>query len=704
MKISWSGAAVWYACVQTDLVSSAALPVEVAPVECKILPKSSPAHFFEIEGDATVGDEEIDLEIWDGGSLDPATNTFSGKGDFADLVQANGEGTACEVFLWFPAEELLLSVWQGHLRNSEDSDEFIWSGKIANGFRSPDLPLPRRAHWRTCQAIYGGLLTDIDEIAANDCPVDAHLPGGTVGNDDFATCPRQEPQNCVDRGISGNFHLSHRSVEITVRNNQTSGPQLNSISRGNESNLKEPLRVVMGVRRVRDMEVMAFRRDYNNNNPEQGFFNAMYEIGEGPIQSILYPAVNGQYAVGNHYAYRLGTRGQAVIDSSGNALTSHAYSGTAFFRQNYGYVNPASVGPDNMRGTAVVFGLSDVRVYSDEETFTEEWTHNRAWHIARMLCDRRWGLGLDYARLGIDSWIEAAEFGDEWVTFTDPEGTEYEFWRGISDVELVSRSAQQQIEDMCLAGRLSRPYLFQGKVHVSPLRSLSAPELAAAPVFSDNHTANTRKIIWENRDGVERSTLTRSEKSDLDLPNRIECSYHDSTKDWTEATAPPAEDIEQQLKAGRVMGDTSRRVVTKKYSLLGVVQEGHAVSMAHWLMKFGEFGEGGTANNLRIKFKAWILDTLDLHQTKVIKVVSDQLTRYGFDYFRIIKIRRMSDLHVEITAQAHNNDDLDDFDVVGTGPVDDPPVDDPPIDPPCLLQFGSVTWSDGVMLIPIDPC
>lgn len=706
LKINWlTTDPVYYSVTKTDEVSSGELPVE--PVECRIIPKAYPAHFFEIEGDSTMGDEEISVEIWDGGNYNPETNLFEDAGTFADLVEENGEGISAEVFLWFPAVELLLPVWQGHLQNTDESDASIWTGKIASGFRSPNLPMPRRAHYKTCQATYGGLLDTLAEIAENDCPHDAHLPGGTVGNALYPTCDRQDTSSCILRGVPPSFHLSHKSVEVTVLNSQTKGPQLNSISRGNESNLKEPVRVIMGTRRVRDMQVLAFRRDYNNNHPDQGFFNAMYEIGEGPIQSILYPAVNGQYATGNNYAYRLGTRGQAPIDASSNRLTDHAYSGTAYFRYNYGYVNPGTVSPDNMRGSAIVFGLTDIRRYTGEETFVKEWNHNRAWHLLRMWADKRWGLGYDYARFDKTSWIDCASWTDKYVTFTAPDGVAYSFWRAISDVELSERASQQQIEDMCLGGRLSRPFLFQGKIHIAPLRGLSEEELADCPVFSDNFTPGTRKIIFEASDGVDRSTLKRSKESDADIPNRIEGVYHDSLKDWTETTAPPAEDIDQQLRAGRVLGDTSRRVVTKKYSFLGVVQEGHAVSLEYFILNFGEFCEGGILNNLRIKFKIWFLDALDLHQNKVIKVLSDQLERFGFEYFRIIKIKRAGNLHYELTLQAHNNDALlafdEEFEEV---PPEVPPNPEPtpgPV-PPCVLRFGEVNWTNGVLNVPVEPC
>lgn len=688
IKIGWQTGAVYYGSTELAEVSET-LPVEIAPLECRLVLESYPDLFLPLETDSSLSDEEIDIKVWDA------------DGAFADLVKDNGEGVSCEVFLWCPAVELLLTTWNGHLRSDEESDAFFWKGKIANGFRSPDTIVPGHAHYPTCQAVYGKHLTTLEEIAKNPCNHNAHLPGGTIGNNLFDTCDRKTPASCTARGIDPLRHFSHYSASIIVRNNQTMGPQLNSIARGNESNLKESVRVVMGVRRIRDCEILAFRRDYNNNNPDRGWFDAIYEVAMGPNLRFEWAKVNGRGVDAFHYSERLGYYGQPPLNT---ALSTHGYSGIGIFRYNYGWVNPANLEPNQMKGDITVWGLSDIRVYSDEETYTEEWSANRAWHIARLFADKTWGLGYDYARLGIASFIESAEFTAPVVTFTTPEGAEYSFFRGGSAVEFTERTGQQQIEDMCSAGRLSRPFLFQGKICIVPLRALTEEELADCPVFTDEGLTN-RNIIFEEIDGTLRSTLRRSQRSDNDIPNRVESTFHDSTNDWYEATAAPAEDVEQQLKAGKVLGDTSRRVITKKYSWLGVVQEGHAVALNYWVLWFGEFCEGGIKNNLRIKFKAWYFDTLGLHPYKVIKVVSSQLNRYGFEYFMIVEKKRAGNLHVELTLQAWNNDEIADFDTVYEEPEPGPTEPGPPENPnPCILGFGEVTISNGLLNIEIEPC
>lgn len=695
----FAGKAQYLAKVPVHLESSVALPF-ADEVEARLMHEGD---FLTVEGDSTLSDSEISLKVWDGGNWNAETGEFENQGTFGDLAYEQGEGIRAEVYLWFPSEELLLSDWQGHLRADEESDFATWRGKIANGFRSSELDSPGRAHYTGCQAIYGGDLETLAEVTDNDCPHDAHLPGGTVGNGTLDFCDRKNLQSCIDRGINPLYHLSHYSAVVTVLNNQTKGPQLLSIARGNESNLKEPVRVVMGTRKIRDMQVLAFRRDYNNNTPDRGWFAAIYEACEGPVSAIYGAIINGQTANPLHYNYRLGSRGQTPV---GADLSTHGYSGTVLIRYNYGWVNPATVGPDTMRAEAFIIGLNNIRVYSDFDSYTENYTTNRVWQTARIYCDKRWGLGNDYQILKIESWIIAATWSSVVCRFTDPFGNTYDYARSNSNVELTGRSGASQIEDMCLAGRLTRPFLFQNKVHIEPIRALTEEELEDCDVFTD--TGAGRNIIVDDS-GL--STLRHWRKSDNDLPNRIEATINDATKDFAEVPINPVEDIEQQLKAGKVQGYHSRHVVPKKYSFLGVTDVSEATALAYWILWFGEFGEGGTKNNLKISFNTFILETLKLHENKIIKVESAQLARYGFDYFKIDKFTREPNLIIKVECTAYNHDEMTDFETPYAEIEDpEPPVFDwgggeytpGEIRIPTKIEFGSMSYSDGLLRIQLQ--
>ena len=842
VKINWPSpdGAIYYCTLQLDEMTDA-VP-SVTPIDVRLIPEDSPGWFMPVSLDASIGDEEIDLNLWDG------------DGAISDLLVTHGEGLKVELMYWFPEVDLLLTIWHGHLRQEEEAERDLVRIKAVQGFRSSDANVPHRAHWQECQAIFGGVFDTQAEINEHDCPYNRQISGGTVGNFEsgstpYTSCPRQTLAQCTARLGNARFHLSHQTISSTVINNQTSGPRLLSVSSGNETNLKEPVRAVMGTRRVYGMPVLAFRRDLNNNDPDRGFFAALYECCEGPIKNITGArfTVDGttQNASALHYAHIFGAAGQVALNPG---LSTHSYSGTALISYVFGWVNPADVEPGEASASAIIDGLRDIRVYGDlaagpglvatfyndvtwtddigqrvdplinfpsrtgppieglgdntwsirwegqitpafSETYTfkithddgvklwvnstvvidqlttigthtgtialtagtpvdiridffqsnspgahpwycilkwssasqaeeivppsalshpgvvggyvKQWTSNRVWQIARILTDKRWGYGLDYDRLDISSWIEAANWVDDWVRYTDAFGTNWDHVRGESHVELIERKIQQQIDDMCIGGRLSRPFLFNGKIHIVPLRALTSGELAACPEFTDE--GDYRNIAWEEADeGVWKSSLKRSRKSDIDLVNRVEAVFDDVSKDYAEQPAPPVEDVDAQLAAGRVVGDNARKINPKKYTLLGVVQKAQAIKLEWGLLDLGAFDEGGLQNNLRLTFKVWFVDALDLHPFMVIKVTSSQITRYGFTYFRIMSMTRQSDLLVEIEAQAYNATYMNAFETtIVPGEPEIPPTPGPP---PCILTIGTVDYQDGVLLIPIEPC
>lgn len=694
IRIGWPSpdGAVYYSVLPLDDLEA---PPAVGPIETRLLAENSPAWFQTVSLDASLGDEEVEFELWDA------------DGVISDLLETHGEGSAVELIYYFPVNGLLLTAWHGHLRVEDEADIERVRLTAAQGFRSSEALVPRRAHYQECQNIFGAVFTsqaELDEHAG--CPYNRHLPGGVTGNLNggvpFTSCPRRTLAQCTARLGNARFHLSHQTVSAIVINNQTSGPRLLSTSRGNETNLKEAVRVVMGQRRIYNMQVVAYRKDLNNNTPDRGLFVGLYEAAEGPVENISLVRFNVkgvlQNAVALHYAHIFGENGQAVLDPN---LSGHAYSYTALVRYAFGWVDPRTVEPGDASATAVITGLNDIRIYTDADTYTTGYTTNRVWHIARILCDKRWGFGLDYDRLDIPSFITAAEWAAENVRYTDINGDHWDHVRAESNVELIARKVQQQIEDMCLGGRLSKPFLFNGKVHIVPLSALTEEELAAAPEFTDE--GDHRNILW---DGI-RSTLKRQRQSDSELINRIECTFDDIEQDYLEQPLPPVEDINAQLAAGRIVGDYAKKINPKKYNLLGVVKKAQGMKLAWGLLDLGPFDEGGLMNNLRLKFKIWFIDSLELHPYKIIRVTSSQLTRYGFTYFRIMKMQRNNDLTVDIEAQAYNEDYMDTFETVidleeppsppwPTEPIPTPP---PQIPGPLPIDIDNVTYEDGFLTV-----
>jgi hypothetical protein len=256
----------------------------VAPsvtVEERIIPESTPDWFLPIKIDSSIGDEDISVDMWDADDV------------ISQLIEDHGEGIKVTAYDFYPQETLELPVWQGHLRLGEEETVEMIKLKIVQGLRDADGLLPRRAHYQYCSAPFGGLFATVaDVLALTDCPYNLQAPGGTVGIVNPATglpwtyCDRRDHQSCIDRGVDPKFHLSHFTQITTLQNNQTHGPNLLSNSKGNESNLKEPVRVVMGTRRIYGMPVMAFSGD-GIRTTRTGWFARDLRGRRGPDRSYL---------------------------------------------------------------------------------------------------------------------------------------------------------------------------------------------------------------------------------------------------------------------------------------------------------------------------------------------------------------------------------------------------------------------------------
>jgi len=980
VKISWpSPDGVIFYTSTADPHILRLLPPEISPLEIRLPGRT----FQEILNDTTIADDKVSLKLWDG------------DGAITDLAQKYGPGQRVEIFYWFPQVELLWSQWFGHMQPVEEASA-EWYGCTAEvGFMSSMLPLPRRAFYTSCSAMFGGWLSTQEEIDQGDCPYNRHLAaagpplvalvpadaanvdtttgiiknaggaawnagarhsvavnegqdaaieivrgaayaivgfstsavlrsytdfliglqwnpnaaapqyagdtltlqynfgasqiwpaglsnsgdtlrieiregrfrvygpqgeitpgnfqppapsfplymgvaimtvgagassakigignigsGATIGNLDPATsapftdCPRNRPA-CVARLGDDLNYLGFDTVIQSYTVGQTKGPAITVTTRGNESNLKRPLRVIAGERDVADLDLLAYSVEPDTKHPEGGAVTVLFAECEGPIQGANNQAVNGVVIGAMHLNQRNGEPRQSRTGFSASVAN---YSSTAlFFGRAQG--DFTKITPDQLHGTAHIAGLRNVRRYTSDVSFVEEYSTDRAWWLLNCLRNKRWGYGLDVARFVIQDWIDLAAWGQQIVSFTGADGVLYNGPRTQFHAELIDRTVQQQINDICLAGRYGLPYVDGGKLRIKPLAAapefltpaqfaekcflgalgreptstessswvsalnsamstseaallteaqtlvkglfegseyigrartdaqfvgdlyasylarVSDPDGAAfwqrqlslgqtrssledafgasaefqrrvdgmlglgIPVFSDQGTA--RNIVWEN----DRSSLVRQLVTDADLPNRIVLSFDDAEHQNAERPLP-FEDPTQQIAAGRAFGDHTRRVVEKQYAALGVTTIGEAVRLGNLLLHLGPFDEGGTKNNLRVQFRTWFSETIELRKYSLIKVSSEKLDRVNtirvsqglerFDYFRIRSMRRLADLKVEISAQAYPRAYYDAMEswttpppIIGTPGLGNPGGD--LITPPGILPIGTTT-------------
>lgn len=641
------------------------------PVE----PRFSGFHDFELSAD--IGDDTITFDFSD---QDQA---------IAELFESTGQGIKVEIFLWFPEVDWLTSVWWGLLRPPKGADYESYVVDASAGFMSQLIPTPRRGFYVFCPFTFGGTLETQTEItASNSCLYNRHV-GGSLGllnaGVPFTSCSKSK-SDCIARwGDALSFGGFDTAASPIVSDPRTG---VVSFSRGNETNLKRPLRVILGAKNIRNLDLLAWRRYPNNNTPDKGFVAGVWAVCEGSNYNILNFKVNDVPIGFNDINYRFGDIRQPATFYPGNISN---FSGSAHIFAVYGWVNAQNTDGNDLKTFCSVLGQNNVRTYSDENTYVEQWTRNRVWHLLHIYRNRRWGRGYADSRFYIPSWIDTANWTVEQIRFTDPLGNTYDDYRNWSDLDLQGRPTQQQITDICRAGRISVPFQSEGKYKIVPLRKEA--DLNAVPIFTD--VGETRNICRDERG---KPILNYSIISDAEIANKIVLTFED--RDNEDVQRPLVfEDEQQQLAAGRALGDSGLHVVEKRYDATGLVFFNQVVKLGWSLLHLGEFDSGGLRNNLRINFTTWLVDALELEKYKVIRVVSPLLARYGFEYFRVLNLRRRKDLKVNVIAQAYPESYYATFETPISGlPT---PEDTTIVSKTSSLNFGSVSYADGKLSVEI---
>lgn len=627
------------------------------PITLTLIPDGTP--FIDLPHAASISDDSINLTFDDT------------DGEFSTLLMTYGEGLRVEVFGYWPAVDLLLSMWRGMLHQPREMNRDQVKINATSGWRAPQMLVPKRPHATSCPFIFGAHLSSQEEIDFHKgCPFNRHV-GGTIGNPAYidGDCPRRVKADCVERlteddGVTPTerYWPGFETRPDPIPNNQTKGPNLLARAIGNESNLNDPVRAIFGERYVKALNLLAFRNETNNNHPEDGFFAGLFEVGEGALLALWEFRMMGQLVGAEHFQLRLGALGQQPTDWSPDV---NSYSGTA---HGYGRIQgePDNATASDYSASIRALGLRDIRVYSDADSYAEGYTTNRVWCLLELLANARWGYGLDYPRFDIQSWIDAAAWCDEHVTLTDANGNTFSGVRSTFNAEVTARAIQQQVKDICTAGRLGIPFEFEGKEVIVPLKAEDVDDPTIA-LFTDE--GPNRNIVY---DGA-KSSLTWSHISDETMTNQWTVNFDEAANGGVD-TQFIFGDQPQQLRAGRAWGDRSKRVINKSQAGYGINSAQEAARFGNSLLYLGPLDSGGILNPFSVKFTTWYSEAFNVQNYKLIKVVNTKLqsrmTTYfttrglspypGADYtcFRVTKYTRKGDLRVEIEAQQYATLDI----------------------------------------------
>lgn len=130
------------------------------------------------------------------------------------------------------------------------------------------------------------------------------------------------------------------------------------------------------------------------------------------------------------------------------------YNRTAYFRGDLNTIDPRGVKASDIVAECDVEGRDEIRIYTDETTFTTGYT-SLPWCLLDLLTDQRYGHRMDKSRFLMSDFIYLAGKGSAFDA--DVQG---------------NRSAQQQVYDIRLAGRWYLPFNYNGKTRILPKRAM----------------------------------------------------------------------------------------------------------------------------------------------------------------------------------------------------------------------------------------
>jgi hypothetical protein len=301
------------------------------------------------------------------------------------------------------------------------------------------------------------------------------------------------------------------------------------------------------------------------------------------------------------------------------------------------------VQPSSIVAKCKAKGRNTVRVYSDADTYTEEYTNLRAWVMLDLMTDTVYGHREAIERHYIPDLIYLA----------NTTGTTF---NGV----VQGKSAQQQITDICLGGKWFLPFMHKDANQTLaqwrwlPIEDYDL-EADDIPTFTD--TGASRNILKDAR-GLSRIKVSR--RDDDKIPNEWTLTFSDAQHKYLERPLLFADSDAQKL-AGEVYGDGSLRKVPDTETAFGVTDETTAREVGFYLLDYGRFYTGGIKNNGTVEFVTSHLlwpEALDLHQNKVIKIVSDKLNNLKdpngdvFTHFIVTAMQTTSRGELVVTCQA----------------------------------------------------
>lgn len=435
---------------------------------------------------------------------------------------------------------------------------------------------------------------------------------------------------------------------------------------GNDSAYGRTLPLVYGKCRIADPILLIAK-------PEGDFLTTLWAVADGPLATNA--TSDAQTTPSNAYIKTSGVENIFVNGVSrhdprpgygievSNGDQDKAEPGAAFFPAGAGQINDFITNNLGFWGTArVTFRINtksnpsvDVsgqsitgsmeiaygrvhRVYTtDASTYVRRATANGSTAGANpayvqmdVMTSKRSGGGLDYSRLNIQSFYDVATYCNVSVTNTF-DGSSVPRWtfNGILDQR---KSFPEWMHLLSISMYALPPFIdATGKLKIKALKSEST---SGVPLFSSKvASATARNIVWDGH----HSSLVKSRRPISEIPNEIRVNFVENVT--YSKLSIVISDRDSQTAFGTNLGDQSRRVMMKSIDLPGVTTMDEAARIGTLILRAGEFGQGGLANNLKVRFKAFYRDCEDLEIGDVIEAEDDLLdASLGEQFFRVTHI------------------------------------------------------------------
>lgn len=322
---------------------------------------------------------------------------------------------------------------------------------------------------------------------------------------------------------------------------------------------------------------------------------------------------------------------------------------------------------------------------SGSSGLVRQFTNDRLWCLLDQMTNSKFGLSNPFSRFNAQRWSEASYWGRQNVRFqlvnVDGETRNFDHTRTQFDCVVEGRPVAEQVVDICRSGRISVPFQHQGLYEIAPFRAFTDAELAAAPTFYDS--GPDQNVWWSDGAPFIQLETTPNDR----IPNEIKLVFEDGAN-GDNARTITIKNPDQQKLAGRALGGGNLQEATERYAAFGIRNLNEAVKLGWGIEKFGVFDEGGSKNNGRLRLRCPLVWALDVKRYGPIRVISQIVTDDDapklpngdtMEYFRVLKIVKISKDAVEIIAQVYNHAEYSAFETLNVSP---PPGDDPPPWPP----------------------